>query len=105
MRAAHGREFPEEAMLAPRNAPIALERRTLLGVRDGAGQTILCLKGMIWLTQQNDVRDIVLSAGESFTLDRPGLALLYALRSSYATILGPAPRVGRTISLQAAPGR
>jgi hypothetical protein len=105
MRAAHGQEVPEEPMLAPRNAPITLERRTLLRVRNGIGLTILCLKGMIWLTQQNDVRDIVLGAGESFTLDRPGLALLYALNPACATILEPAPRLGHATALQAAAGR
>ncbi len=92
-------------MLAPRNGPIALEQRTLLRVRNGTGQTILCLKGMIWLTQQNDVRDIVLGAGESFTLDRPGLALLYALNPACATILRPAPSQERASSLHAAAGQ
>jgi hypothetical protein len=105
MRSAHGQEIPEEPMLAPRNGPIALEQRTLLNIRDGGGLTVLCLKGMIWLTQQNDVRDIVLSAGESFTLDRPGLALLYALRPACATILGAAPGLGRVTSLGGAAGQ
>jgi hypothetical protein len=104
MRTAHGQRVPEEAMLAPRNGPIALEQRTLLRLQNGSGLTILCLKGMLWLTQQNDVRDIVLSVGESFTLDRRGLALIYALNSACATILGPAPRLERATSLEAAPG-
>jgi hypothetical protein len=74
-------------MLAPRYSPIALKARTLHRIVDGAGLTILCLKGAIWVTQQNDRCDTVLRAGETFTLDRPGLAVLYALNSACATIL------------------
>ena len=69
-------------MLAPRNAPIALDRGALHRIRDGAGLTVLCLKGSLWLTQQDDHRDVVLGAGEAFTLDRPGLAVLFALSSA-----------------------
>jgi Protein of unknown function (DUF2917) len=82
-------------MLAPRlSSQIVLEARGVHRVTDGAGLTILCLKGTIWVTQQNDRRDVVLGAGESFILDRPGLALMYALSSACATILSRArPRL------------
>jgi len=76
-------------MLAPRNAPIALDRGALHRIRDGAGLTVLCLKGSLWLTQQDDHRDVVLGAGEAFTLDRPGLAVLFALSSAAVNILTP----------------
>ena len=60
MRRAHAWELAEEPMLAPRNAPIALDRGALHRIRDGAGLTVLCLKGSLWLTQQDDHRDVVL---------------------------------------------
>lgn len=49
-----------------------------LKLRDAAGHTVMCCAGTIWITQENDARDIYLSAGESFTFDRPGTALISA---------------------------
>jgi hypothetical protein len=36
------------------------------------------LRGVLWITQSNDTEDIVISDGQSFVLDRPGLALVSA---------------------------
>jgi hypothetical protein len=47
-----------------------------LKVRDAAGCTIQCCAGMVWITQEGDARDIYLSAGECFTFDRSGIALI-----------------------------
>jgi hypothetical protein len=74
-------------MLAPRFSPFTLPSRGLERIVDGAGLTLLCLKGAIWVTQENDRRDVVLGAGESFLLDRNGLAVVYALTPASATIL------------------
>jgi len=49
-----------------------------LKLRDAVGQTVMCCAGTIWITQENDARDIYLSAGECFTFDRPGTALISA---------------------------
>lgn len=74
-------------MLAPRFSPFALPSRGLERIVNGAGLTLLCLEGAIWVTQENDRRDVVLVAGESFLLDRNGLAVVYALTPASATIL------------------
>ena len=59
-----------------------LVRRVALGhaltLRDAEGCAIRCCAGTVWITQENDARDIYLSAGESFTFDRPGLAVIIA---------------------------
>jgi len=47
-------------------------------VRDAAGCTVMCCAGTVWITQENDARDVFLTAGESFTFDRKGLALIRA---------------------------
>ena len=42
-------------------------------------QTVLCLKGRIWLTQENDIQDYVLEEGDAFLITRPGLVMIRAL--------------------------
>jgi hypothetical protein len=58
---------------------LCLQPKQLLKVRGGRGHSVVCQRGSVWLTQQGDSRDIVLTAGEAFTLDRAGVALLQAL--------------------------
>lgn len=50
-----------------------------LVVRNAAGNALTCCAGTVWITQENDVRDIFLAAGQTFTLDRPGIALICAV--------------------------
>ena len=47
-------------------------------IRGGRGKTVVCHSGSVWVTQDGDPRDVILRAGESFTLDRKGPALLQA---------------------------
>lgn len=54
-----------------------------LKVRDATGCTVMCCAGTVWITQENDARDIFLTAGRSFTFDRPGLALIRAEEGMY----------------------
>jgi hypothetical protein len=55
----------------PRNVSLGLQRHT--------GDRIECVSGAVWVTQDGDLRDIVLEAGQSFRLDRTGRALVSAL--------------------------
>src|SRR5713226_2578546 len=57
---------------------VRLNTGELLDINDGEGFTVECLEGAVWITQSNDPRDIVLKAGQSFVLDKPGLALVCA---------------------------
>jgi hypothetical protein len=50
----------------------------LIGIDHGEGSRVECVEGAVWITQSNDPRDIVIKGGESFVLDRPGLALVCA---------------------------
>jgi hypothetical protein len=58
--------------------PLRLNTGQLLDIQDGEGFKVECLEGAVWITQSNDPRDIVLDAGASFVLDKPGLALVCA---------------------------
>ena len=71
--------------------PLRLNTGQLLDVHDGEGLEIVCLNGAVWITQSNDPRDIVIKAGESFVLDRPGLALVCA-SAGPATVAVEAPQ-------------
>lgn len=46
---------------------------------DGArGTTLRVTRGTLWITLENDTRDIVLTGGDSYTIDRGGLTLIEA---------------------------
>jgi|SoiMethySBSTD1v2_1073268.scaffolds.fasta_scaffold1404808_2 hypothetical protein len=49
-----------------------------LRLRNCIGCPIRCCAGTVWITQAGDSRDIFLGPGDTFTLDRPGLALISA---------------------------
>ena len=55
-----------------------LEAREILDIHDGQGLVVSCVRGVVWITQSNGTDDIVVGAGESFVLDRPGLAIVSA---------------------------
>ena len=72
--------------------PIRLPARTVHRVEGGKGKQITSVAGVVWVTQAHDPRDIVLSRGQSFILDRKGLAVVYALKDA-AIIVGPAGHI------------
>jgi hypothetical protein len=51
------------------------------------GRRVECVTGSIWITQDGDLRDIVLAAGESFDFERRGEALLSAFADSRYLLL------------------
>ena len=75
-----------------------LTEEGLLSIRDGQAARIRCNEGMLWITEEGEIKDTILAAGESYTIRHPGLALLTALGVSRVTIEGPAKhvRTGRT---------
>lgn len=71
------------------HSPRALRARATLPLADQQGQRIACLDGQVWITLQDDYRDVVLEAGECFVVDRPGLTLVFALRDTILTVSPP----------------
>jgi hypothetical protein len=69
---------------------LCLKRNQLVTVRGGIGHGIVCDSGTMWVTQDGDARDIILRAGESFTLDRNGTALVQAFEPGSISITRPA---------------
>ena len=60
-----------------------------LRLQDAAGWAVACLRGSLWLTQEADTRDVFLDAGDNFTLDRNGVALILARQESQLAIRSP----------------
>lgn len=50
----------------------------LLRLRPVQHTRVLCVSGTIWLTQENDGRDVILEAGERYDLAPRGLVLISA---------------------------
>lgn len=75
---------------------IELAPRELIEVKDGQGIRVCITAGAVWITQQHDPRDIVLTRGDCFVLDRPGVALLSALSISVIEVVAASPIDSRT---------
>jgi hypothetical protein len=58
---------------------IALEREQSLRIAPGVRVEIDCAAGVLWITQEGDVRDLFLARGESLTLTPRGAAIVTAL--------------------------
>jgi len=58
---------------------VKLSPNQTLRVVDGAGSTVCAVEGAVWITEENDPRDIVLQAGSCYRLKQPGVALLNSL--------------------------
>jgi Protein of unknown function (DUF2917) len=55
---------------------------------DGArGTTLRVTRGTLWITLENDTRDIVLAAGDSYTIDRGGLTLIEAQEAAAVCVM------------------
>jgi hypothetical protein len=88
-------ECKEFAMNVRLNTPpVCLAKSQAVTLTDARGAEIKCRSGALWITQDHDQRDIVLQAGESFTLDRGDPAIVWALAASSVEVL-PARRPGR----------
>lgn len=72
-----------------RITPVAMQARATQQLHDRTGDRVVCLDGQVWITQHDDARDIVLEAGQCFELDRPGMALVFALRDALITVGTP----------------
>ena len=82
------------------NAPpfrVSLQWGRPLTVSDGKGTCITARRGTVWITQDTDLRDVVLSGGESFMLEQPALAIVQAFESAEIVISPPAP-IPRTVA-------
>jgi len=58
-----------------------------LKVVDAAGATLCALEGALWITEENQARDVVLEPGSCYRLQHPGIALVNSLGGEAAVSL------------------
>jgi hypothetical protein len=66
---------------------LALPRDGLIALRDAQGTRVTTLQGALWITQDSEAGDVILTEGESFTVDRRGLTLVMALTPASLRLL------------------
>jgi hypothetical protein len=69
---------PAAQRLDPAGQILALNAADAAHLSEAQGWTVRALDGNVWITQDGDIRDVVISAGQSFVLDRNTPALLSA---------------------------
>ena len=57
---------------------VEMNDRELIELRDVRGATLRVTRGTLWVTQDRDVRDVVLRTGDVWTVERDGLTLVEA---------------------------
>lgn len=78
----------EIAMLLELESPrIPLAAQGLASLADADSARIVCEAGTVWITIDNDSRDIVLAPGQSFLVDRRARVLIHALEEACVRIV------------------
>jgi len=76
----------------------ALPGSRVLRLQDGIGHQIASLSGDVWITEEGRQEDIVLRAGETVTLQSPGVALIMAFGSADIEVVPPPAREALTVA-------
>lgn len=61
-----------------------------LNLDDARGTTLRVTRGRLWVTQHHDSRDIVLTAGDTWTVERNGRTIAMAQDDSSLSLIGDA---------------
>lgn len=70
---------------------VALRPRQIWSANLRAGQSVRCERGVLWLTQSGEARDIILRVGQRWTAKRRGLAVAQAMGDSRLAWTKPRP--------------
>ena len=70
---------------------VGLPRREILAVAGRKGARIESRRGSVWVTQDGDLRDVVLAAGEVHVLEHDGPVLVQALDAALVALRPPPP--------------
>lgn len=62
-----------------RKGAVKLGPNQTLKVLEGAGTTVCAVEGSVWITEENQARDIVLERGGCYQLRHRGMAIVNSL--------------------------
>lgn len=79
---------PRTPTPAATSSKVTLARHTTLRLHRPLGRTVECLSGCVWITQDGDTRDLVLTTGQRYQANCNQRALVHALEDSHVRILG-----------------
>ena len=78
-----------------------ISRNQSIGVAARRGVTVRVAQGRVWLTCDGDIRDYILSAGDSMRLDASGRVVLFGLSEAFVQVDTPARAPGAWTGLLA----
>ena len=71
---------------------VDLDDGDAMHLMDARGTTLRVNRGQLWITQDRDLRDIVLAPGDVWTVERNGLTIATAQRATSLALVGPGAR-------------
>jgi len=74
------------------HAALKLETDRFLRLEKCKGMKVECRTGSLWVTQDMDARDYILSPGQALELEHGGDAIVFALMQSELVLSEPAPK-------------
>jgi hypothetical protein len=83
-------EMEAQVIIPDIHSEIDLVDSELLKLDPGQpGTRVMCIASTLWLTQQCDLNDHLIKAGQSFTIDKWGIVLIQGLPCGKVFILPP----------------
>jgi hypothetical protein len=73
-----------------------LDHGDLVELQDARGTTVRITRGTVWITQEHDTQDIVLRAGDVWTVERQGLTLVEAQGDALVCMVGARANIARS---------
>ena len=72
------------------NTSLKLQREDVLSaLKTKPGTTVVCEKGILWLTQSEDLQDYMLKPGEKMVINKRTNVLIQALSDAKLSIVHP----------------
>jgi hypothetical protein len=87
MHPAHTKRKESTMQIELRSGAVKLGPNQTLKVLDGAGSTVCAVEGSVWITEENQPRDIVLEARGCYQLQHAGVAVVNSLAGEAAVSL------------------
>jgi hypothetical protein len=87
MHPAHVKRKESEMRIELKEGAVRLGPHQTLRLVDSAGSTVCAVEGSVWITEENEPKDIVLEQGGCYRLQHGGVAIVNALGAAAAVSL------------------